>query len=441
MNPVLGIALVLGWFCVLFAMLRLAAQRYDVHPEVSRKLAHIGMGLATVSFPWIFHEVWPVWVLCAGFLLSLAALRWIAPLQFRFGKILGGIERQSWGEFHFTLAVAIVFTFTRFEPVWYVIPVLVLTLADALAALVGLRYGKTRYYLESDWKSFEGSLAFFVAASVSTMAASCIMTHEPLPRILVTSICVGVLAALVEAMFWGGLDNLFLPLATLLMLIRFAEARTPDLLSRVIVALALLGFVVGWRHRTTLRHDALIGATLMLYLFWTIGGWLWLQPPLLLALAYPLLPFRPQRISPEVHGNFVVIALGSVGFLWIFLDQTLNQADYRMPYVLSFTCQLAMIFVARWKRGHPAGSTFLLIVGAVCTSWAIIFLPAVFLLLAPGSVRVAALALLVTWLVTSAFCSLQRPVADMPNTFGRWLLQTSLTLAGSSLGLLPLFRR
>ena len=60
MNPFVGIALVIGLLVALLAILASGARRLSWPGEITRKTAHVLMGLTTVSFPWIFDEIWPV---------------------------------------------------------------------------------------------------------------------------------------------------------------------------------------------------------------------------------------------------------------------------------------------------------------------------------------------------------------------------------------------
>lgn len=429
-----------GSFAALMGGLKVAARRHELPPEVSRKFVHIGMGLVAAAFPWLFAQAWPVWVLSAGFGIALAAIRFFEPLRQRLGRILGGVERRSWGEFYFPVAVAGVFTLAHEQRDRYVISILVLALADAAAALFGGRFGETKYRTDEGWKSIEGSLALFLVALLSAAGPGMWMTDQSVTRVLIMATCIGVLAALVEAISWRGLDNLFLPLATLVMLTRFAEYTNSELLGRAVVALGLFGLMLLWRRRTTLRDDALAAVTLALYVFWTVGGWLWLQAPLTVALAYTFLPFRPRRTSADVHGTHIVLCLAAAGLIWLFLEGTAHEGNYQVPYVLSFTAQLSMIFLARWKRGRPETSVTVVIPAAAFAAWLILYVPAALTGLAGGTPAAALVALAVVTALTLFFARIVRPVEDMPNTPGRWLSQAGVALVGSSAGLLPIFK-
>lgn len=440
MNTFLGMSMVALCFAIIMAGGSVLRRRCHLHAELSRKLVHILMGLVTLFFPVLFKESWPVWTLSAAFVLVLSGIKVVPSLRQRFGQVLGGVERQSWGEFCFPLAVALVFSLAHSQSTFYIIPLLVLTLADASAALIGVRFGKVRYSTDEGTKTIEGSVALFFVAALSAGIPLALLGHG-LMRAVITAICLGVLTALVEAIAWRGMDNLFLPLATLIILVRFETRSVPELIARLLVALGVLGFVLLWRQRTTLRDNALAGAALVLYVCYTLGGLLWLVPPLLVTMAYTFLPFHPQRLSPDVHGNSVMLSLAAAGLFWLFLDQSLHTDDHWLCYALSFATQLSMIFLARWKRGRPATPTWRIIAGGALAAWIFEIVPALLVANNTFSFRTAVLALAAIVSATALFGWFEGHRADMPNTARRWLLQTAFAFAGSAAGLLPIFKQ
>src|SRR5262245_59802435 len=68
-NPMASSALLVSSFCALTTGLLALQRHYRLHPELVRKLVHIGMGLATLSLPWLFASAWSVVVLTGAFLL------------------------------------------------------------------------------------------------------------------------------------------------------------------------------------------------------------------------------------------------------------------------------------------------------------------------------------------------------------------------------------
>lgn len=159
-HPLIGMALVLAGLGGLLATATMLRQRQWLSAELARKLVHIGMGVLTLSFPWLFRESWPVIALAALAVATLLVVRLLPSWRQRVGGALHDVARQSLGEIYFPLSVAIVFVFARGEPMLFVVPILILTFADAVAALVGVRYGAAHYTTLEGRKSTEGSVAF-----------------------------------------------------------------------------------------------------------------------------------------------------------------------------------------------------------------------------------------------------------------------------------------
>ena len=66
-----GMLLVGGSFAALIAGLRVLRDAGAANPELLRKLLHIGMGVVSLSLPWLFDTPWPVLVMAGLFGLGL----------------------------------------------------------------------------------------------------------------------------------------------------------------------------------------------------------------------------------------------------------------------------------------------------------------------------------------------------------------------------------
>ena len=178
----LAMGAVLAAFAGLLLGLKAAEKRERYHPEVLRKGMHVGMGLAVLPFPWVFDRAWPVIalaVLCCG---AIVATRSIRSLRRGVGTVMGGVGRESWGEIYFPIAVVLLFVLSGDDWLLYVVPILMLALADAVAALVGIRYGQLQYLTSDGIKSIEGSLAFFMVVFFSAHLPILLLTDTGAPR-------------------------------------------------------------------------------------------------------------------------------------------------------------------------------------------------------------------------------------------------------------------
>ena len=93
------------------------------------------------------------------------------------------------------------------------VPILVLTLADTAAALVGIRYGRARLTIAAGDKSVAGSIAFFIVAFLCASIPVVLLGHAELPAVLAGAAMLACVTTTVEALAGNGLDNLLVPLA------------------------------------------------------------------------------------------------------------------------------------------------------------------------------------------------------------------------------------
>ncbi len=214
MSAVLQIGMAIGSVLVLLglmAMVRSQARAYGLSAEVQRKLVHIGTGLYALTLPWLFPDRWPVYMLIALTLIVMAVLRLPRFAKGGIGETLHGVERRSYGDILLALAIGVVFLLAEGQAVLYVLPIAILTLADAAAALTGSRYGRGFFQVEDGQKSVEGSVAFFLISLILSMICLLLLSDVARPNVILLSMIVAAFGTLVEADSWRGFDNFFLP--------------------------------------------------------------------------------------------------------------------------------------------------------------------------------------------------------------------------------------
>jgi len=379
LSPWFGILLVLVLLGGVMAALKLISARYCLHPETSRKAVHILMGMVTLTFPWLFREAWPVLLLTVLAVAALAGTRLVAPLRKQFGTVLNGVERHSLGEVYFPLAVAALFVLSSENRLLYLIPLLTLTLADAVAALVGIRYGQHRFCTSEGTKSAEGSLAFFMVAFLSAHVPLLLLSSTGRAESLLIALVLGILVMLFEAVSVGGLDNLFIPLGCYALLRCYLMLEADELLFRLgaILLLALLVFI--WRRRTTLKESGLLAAALVGYMNWALGGWQWLTVSLVLFCTYTLLWPRSKENDHPVHTVRAVASVAAPGMIWLLVFQEGNRmVGLFEPFVLSYAAHSVMVGMSQLDYVKPEQSVQLRFLTALSRSW-LVFAPLFFL--------------------------------------------------------------
>jgi phytol kinase len=443
MNPWLGMGSVLALFGGLTAGLRLWQRRAGPHPELVRKFLHVGMGLVTLTFPWVFDTAWPVLVLAGMSVAALLALR-LTPV----GRVLSDVERPSFGEVYFPVAVAVLFTLyvhnarehADHRLVLYLVPVLLLTLADAAAALVGVGYGRHRYATADGQKSAEGSAAFCTCAFFCVHVPVLLLTQTGRPETLLVALLMAWLATMFEAIAWRGLDNLALPLVSYLLLAAYLDMDIDRLLIRVGVTAVMVAFLVVYRRRTTLVGSAVLGAYLVGYICWAVGGWRWLLAPLGLYLTYSRLSPKEARNPQQTHTVHAVAAVAAAGLGWLFAFQTLGRPEVLLlTYTIAFAGHLAIAGIARLKCDYPQIADARVVPTSIGIAWLIEFgLYLIAMGVSRATVIAAAFGLAGTAVVAVVFYFTQPGLNDCPTDTPRWLRQATAGFVGSLVGILPI---
>lgn len=200
MNILLVVTTLIGACLVLIITLLNARKKID--NETSRKLVHIFHGLVVAS--WIYTANYTF--IISAELLFLATV--LIARKFNILTSLRDVKRRSWGDIFFPIGII---SISLFEPQAevFLIAILHLALADALAALVGSRLNQGRYLVFGQRKTLGGTLTFFI---VSLMITSLIGQYFNADYTFVYIIAVGVLTSAIENISPFGSDNLTIPL-------------------------------------------------------------------------------------------------------------------------------------------------------------------------------------------------------------------------------------
>lgn len=230
-------ALYAAGFLILFASAELLYHTFKVPVEITRKYVHIITGIICLSFPFVLNTHWAVLMLTFSFVLIL-----ITSLKFKLLPSINAVKRTTRGSFLFPIVIYVTFwiysiygqhnlsgtnlaedEFNRFSlggTVYYFLPILILSISDPVAALVGKKFRLWPYKIFRDTKTIIGSAAFLVSSfllSVLFLAPNCISTASALG----ISAIIALTTTLVEALSQKGFDNLFIPLTTAGMLVIF----------------------------------------------------------------------------------------------------------------------------------------------------------------------------------------------------------------------------
>ena len=181
----------------------------------SRNFSHLGAGLISLPFPWLFASHWWVLILAVQSSLVLLSTRSLGLIPSHH-KVAG----PSLGSFLFFASIYLcflVFALTGQKEL-FVIPILVLSISDVAAAVVGRSPGR-HPLTQMKWpgkegKTLGGSAAFFLSALL-ILFFSYQYLGLPTARSMLMALLISLAATLCEAFSPRGSDNLFIPLTIL----------------------------------------------------------------------------------------------------------------------------------------------------------------------------------------------------------------------------------
>jgi len=416
-------------------LIRLLAKHFGASPEVARKTIHVVMGLSCAAFPWIFDRPLPVWVLAAVATIPLGIIRMLPALRNGVGSALHGIERPSYGEVLFAPAVAAVFTLAAGDLYLYLIPILILTIADAAGALVGTRWGKLRYGSGDGFKTVEGSIIFCCTAFLCAFLALLLGGRVDAMHALWIGLILGLLAMMAEGFSDRGFDNLVIPVGCFFMLEKLMPLEMPSLVGRFVVLVLLLILVLTGSRWSTLNGGALLGSVLLGYGCAVIGDWRFALPPVAVFICH-VVTTRKHGLTGKIdHRLDAVLSHTIASMPWIlaadFGGVSISTALAGVSFAMG--AQLAILDTAThtWIGRRACTPVRSVIKGfGVASLPGLVWLwPAVASLLIP-----IASALGCMWLATLLFHKIES--AYRGHVTGLWILKGLLALAASAPALL-----
>lgn len=185
-------------------------------PALSRNFSHLAAGLISLPYPWLFTSHW--WVLMLAVQSSLVLLatrsRGLLPSHHK-------VAEKSLGSYLFFASIYICFmaSYISGRKELFVIPFLVLSFSDVLAAVVGRSRG--RFPLQqmkwpgSSKKTVAGSSAFFISALAILFTSLYFLGSTP-ARSFLMALAISIPATASEALSPYGTDNFSIPLTILL---------------------------------------------------------------------------------------------------------------------------------------------------------------------------------------------------------------------------------
>ncbi len=207
-----GILLGLAGVFIILVVDEIFWRLHILRGEVSRKLVHVLVGTYVAFWPFMM-EFKDIQLLSLAMLVVIAVSR-----KFHIFQSIHDVKRKTLGEFFFPLSIGICALITQSEWV-FAAAILHMSLADGLAALVGVSFGdSTRYRIFGKTKSWVGTITFYLTSLfiVSLVLLYKIETYD------IYSVLIGaslpIVATLAESIAIYGTDDLLVPIVVCSML-------------------------------------------------------------------------------------------------------------------------------------------------------------------------------------------------------------------------------
>ena len=345
-----SILFVVALLLVALIIIKIIEKKANINGETKRKLFHMTMGLVMLTFPYIFESVISVGIL--GIIaLSVLLLLKHTKLKNSLGTILYSVSRESLGEIFFVISVFTIFYLSKGDKILYSIPILILTFADSVAALIGKNYGKKDISeMNEDSKSLEGSFMFFMVAFMATLVPLQLFTTVGREEVLIISTIIGFNIALIEMISHTGNDNLLIPLTTYAFLATHIGLPLESLRMNLMILGAIFVLVTIANRVKAWSKLALVETLVVGYLTVSLYGIYALIPPAMLLFTCMRFPKRREKEKNNLYDariieTNIVIGCAICGLVAI----TGLKSEFFMLYALVYAMHLTVNTFVRFK--------------------------------------------------------------------------------------------
>ncbi|WP_016952664.1 diacylglycerol/polyprenol kinase family protein [Anabaena sp. PCC 7108] len=206
----LQIAPAAAWVGLIICIAWVVSRFTDSEPEIIRKIVHIGTGNVILIAWWLNIPPF-VGIIASIFASFITLISYIFPIL----PGINSVGRQSLGTFFYAVSIGVLVAsfWDLHQPQYAVLGIMIMAWGDGLAALIGKRFGKHKYTVFGSQKSWEGSLtvtliSYFICLTIL------LITQGNIWQTWIVSLIVAVIATVLEAFSFLGIDNLTVPIGS-----------------------------------------------------------------------------------------------------------------------------------------------------------------------------------------------------------------------------------
>jgi dolichol kinase len=213
-SDLVGVLFVYLYVAILLILTeKVLSKRY---PIMGRKILHILTGNIAFILPIFMTKEIMAFLAAGPFILFTYLMSPYSPLKKFRGKTSDAGHGLGLVYYAITWTVLAYFFFD--QKVIIAIGILAMSYGDGLASVIGIRFGKKKYQLFEDSKSYVGSFAMFVFTFILVLVAMSYYGTLDISFNTILIICgIAAVATFVEGATPRGLDNLSVPFITALL--------------------------------------------------------------------------------------------------------------------------------------------------------------------------------------------------------------------------------
>jgi uncharacterized protein (TIGR00297 family) len=293
-----------AFFLILILVLLLIFEKLSVIWNIptlkTRKSVHLLIGIFILIAIYFIQTVYPILIIAALF----SIVDWWAIRHRRFRSI--HLDQLSLGTVYYPIAVFIISALLwDVYPLILIISILVLSVSDICAAIIGERYAKTTFTPYKEKKSVPGSAAMFISTLLIVTLIVLFFQDRNFSglQILGIGFVLAVQATAAELISSRGSDNLSIPLIVALFLYLFWSSGTDYTFQQIVIGtiLSLIISVISVRFGF-LQQSGAITVILMGGIIFGIGGLRFAVPILVFFFLSSLLSY----IKREYKQRFLI---------------------------------------------------------------------------------------------------------------------------------------
>jgi dolichol kinase len=207
-SDIVGVAFVYIYVAILIFITEKILKKY---PELSRKTLHIMVGNIAFILPIFVTKEIMSFIAAGPFIFLTFLMSPYTPIKSIRGKT--SAAGHGMGLVYYSISWTVLAYLFFDNMIIIAIGILAMSYGDGFASIIGIKYGKKKYNIFGDEKSYIGSLAMLIITYLTVIIAVVYYRISITPYLLLCLAFITLIATFVEGLTPRGFDNLTVPFA------------------------------------------------------------------------------------------------------------------------------------------------------------------------------------------------------------------------------------